>query len=333
MLVNFLFSIKDTAWGGANQFFKALRKELAGRGEYTEDPMRADVIVYNSYQEVARALRLKRKVPRALLVHRLGPIFEYHRGKAWRALDTLTITVANTLADVVVFQSQWSYDEACKRGFSKNKAYTIIHNAADSTIFNLNDKLPFHKNNKIKLIATSWSANPNKGLAWYQYLDEHVDWDRYEMSFFGNTTGTFKHISCRGVLSSEELSMQLKQHDICVSAVKDDACSNSIIEALATGLPVVALRSGGNGELVGSGGELFATQPELLEKINLVAERYSFYQSAIRVPTIAEVAEKLRSACAGGSHGVVAMNTVRHLYVRWIVMLVWLKLRTYFTHT
>ena len=51
--------------------------------------------------------------------------------------------------------------------------------------------MPFERNRKVRLISTSWSDNPRKARATYEWIDRHLDWSRYEYSFVGRVTGEF----------------------------------------------------------------------------------------------------------------------------------------------
>ncbi len=87
-----------------------------------------------------------------------------------------------------------------------------------------------------------------------------------------------------------ELAAPLRESDIFVSPVEDDACSNALLEGLASGLPAVALNSGGNPEIISNAGELFRNEPELLAQIDKVAGNLAFYSNRISVKSIREVA-------------------------------------------
>ncbi len=278
--IKILYDFKDGPWGGANQFLKVLREEFMGLGIYEEEAEKANCIIFYSYQKLPEVLQLKLKYPEKIFVHRLGGVLHYHKGEEWLMIDRVMNKVASKLADLAVFVSRWLYDESTKFGF-KGKTYTIIGNAVNKEIFNASGKTDFNPQ-KIKLIASSWSGNFNKGFSFYKYLDQHLDWSRYEMIFVGNSPIQFKNIKIAKPMASEQLADISRQHDIYVTATKDDACSNAILEALTCGLPVVALKSGGNGEIVQDGGELFASEQEMMEKIELVTKQYERYTANIK---------------------------------------------------
>ena len=54
------------------------------------------------------------------------------------------------------------------------------------------------KNKKIKIVFASWSNNPTKGLSALKYLDENLDFWKYNLDVYGNFNINFKNISSYG---------------------------------------------------------------------------------------------------------------------------------------
>lgn len=292
MKINIFCKLKSGAWGGGNQFLKALSKEFSKLGVYEEDPSKADIILFNSFpfrEEYRFRKIVKFKKAGKIIVHRVdGPISEIRGGDL--VIDKVIFSFNNMFADGTIFQSNWSKIENYKLGMKPKMFETTIINAPDSEIFNSQGKSAFDKE-RVRLVATSWSANPRKGFDIYKYLDENLDFSRYQMSFFGNSPIEFKNIIKHEPINSFDLAKQLKQHDIFITASKKDPCSNSLIEALTCGLPAVYLNDGGHREIVGNGGEFFEGEADILEKINDVALNYKSYQMGIGVRPIEKVAK------------------------------------------
>lgn len=108
----------------------------------------------------------------------------------------------------------------------------------------------------------------------------------------GNSNVEFENIDIVPPMSSEQLAQQIREHDIYLTASKNDPCSNALIEALSCGLPAIAFADGGHPEIVQGGGECYRTHEELIEKLDLLRNGYDSYQTQISVPSDTEVAEK-----------------------------------------
>ncbi len=268
-----------------------LRKEFRKMEVYEDCLEKADAIIFNNYHNIFRALQLRAIYPHKLFIHRLGPIFNLHRGQKWKLLDKTILDISNTIADLAVFQSEWAYDQALELGFNPLKKKVIIGNSTDDEVFNAIRKAE-PENHKTKLVTDCWSKNWKKGFEFYKFLDENLDFSQYSMTFIGNSPIAFKNIKMMSPLPGKELAVELKKGDIFVSAVSDDAYSNSIVEALACGLPVIGLDSGGNREVIKNGGVLFKSKADLMEKISQVKDNYSHYKSSICLDSTFEVAKK-----------------------------------------
>ena len=233
------------------------------------------------------------------MLHRIdGPIGLY-RGQG-PELDQLCFDLNRDYGTATVIQSKWTFERLVEMGFNPVRP-TLVHNAVDSEIFNSVGRIPFKNNRKVRLISSSWSDNARKGLDYYMWLDENLDWSCYEYTFVGRITGTFKNIRHIPAVPSEELSRLLKQHDVYITASQNDPCSNALIEALACGLPALYLQSGGHPEIVAFGGLGFSTAEEIPFQLNRLIEEYQLFQNGISISTIDEIATKyleiIRTLC------------------------------------
>lgn len=288
--MNIYYDFHKAPWGGGNQFLRALRKEFFKMRVYEENLKEADVILFNSHHKLEDCLRIKRNYQGKIIIYRIdGPIFLY-RGKN-KDLDRIILLFNKLFADGVIFQSDWCRTQNRKYFNISSRYETVIHNAPDNDIFNRKGRKEFNPNDKIKLIATSWSSNIRKGFLIYKFLDENLDFSRYEMTFVGNSPIQFKNIRWIRPIPSEKVAEILKQHDIYIAASRIEACSNSLIEALSCGLPAVAVDDGGDPELVQKGGKLFSGKEDVVEKIEDVARNYSYYQSNMPEFSIEKVAK------------------------------------------
>ena len=95
-----------------------------------------------------------------------------------------------------------------------------------------------------------------------------------------------------GPHSTKEVASFLRNSDIFITSTKHDCCSNSLLEALFSGLPCVALNSGGNTEIVKKGGILYNSTNEIIESIEQVSNNINMYKANIQVETIDQISEK-----------------------------------------
>lgn len=290
MKINIKYNFREGPWGGANQFLKALRKELKKVGVYSDNPNQADVILFNSHHEIDNILKLKRKFPKKVFVHRVdGPVYKI-RGNHMRT-DKLIFKVNDLVADGTIYQTNWCKKNNIDLGMERNNFETIINNAPDQLLFNRKNKSIFNYD-KPKIIATSWSDSWGKGFDVYRYLDNNLNFDRFSMTFVGNSPINFKNIKKIDPLPSEKVAKKLKEHDIYITASRNDPCSNSLIEALSCGLPAVVLNDGGHPELVGAGGICFKNKRDIIKRINKIADNYFQYKDNIPDYSIQNIASE-----------------------------------------
>lgn len=285
--------------GGGHQFLRALVSELERRGvavELNRISRATPACLFNSFNFDFRRLRRFAR-PDCRMVHRLdGPIGVY-RGFD-DGTDARIAQVNGELADATVVQSQFSLEAHRELGIELRDP-VVIANAVDPAIFHppaARDPLDARK---ARLIAVSWSDNPNKGAEVFAWLDENLDWERYEMSFVGRSPAAFLRIRVRGPVPSRELANELRRHDVYVAASRNDPCSNALLEALACGLPAVYLASGGHPELVGDGGLPFVSAEEVPEVLERLLGEVDDRRGAIRVPSLEQVADRYLEVLRG----------------------------------
>lgn len=281
------YETKMGAYGGANQFIKALEKYFNLHGVCTTKPSEADIILFNSSNYPYETIKKKKKYPETIFVHRMdGPCKLYNCLEDVR--DDIAYKMNSYIADATIFQSEYSKKESKKGGIERNTFETVISNAPDASVF-YRKEYDERSNRKKRIIMTSFSSNMKKGFAVYKYIDDNLDFKKYEVIFVGNSPITFKNIKNLGVMDSQKLANELRRSDLYITASQKDPCSNSLIEAMSCGLPVVALNDGGHPELVLEGGELFNTKEEVIPLINKIFENYENYIGKIKITNFDEI--------------------------------------------
>ena len=279
-------------YGGGNQFLLALVGELERRGltvEANRISGGTSACLFNSFNfDFSRLERFARDGVR--MVHRVdGPVGVY-RGFD-DGTDERIAAVNRKLANATILQSHYSLEKHRELGLELRDP-VVIRNAVSEAIFHPPASVEPLRGRRVRMIATSWSDNPRKGADVLAWLDRHLDFDSFEVTFAGNMTQTFERIRVVEPLASEPLADLLRAHDIYLAPSRDDPSSNALLEGLACGLPAAYLRSGGHPELVGDAGIGFDDPEELPTVLARLAAELDERRLAIRVPSLAEVADR-----------------------------------------
>lgn len=258
----------STTLGGVNSFLKSFKEYLISKKQYSQDPFQSDIILYaassagvnkpirldeikrftNSRYRLPFNLLKKKKYP--ILVHRLDGLRAFYAGEKIPS-DDLQFQLSN-YADHIIFQSKYSLQNFQDFGYKKNN-YTIINNGTNSDVFRFK-KRKISNGNKLKIVACSWSDNINKG---HEIISKFSEIDNVEITFVGNWNQTvpLKNVILIKPLENTELAKALNEHDVFLHAAKNDPCPNVVIEALASGLPIIFNTTGGTPEIAASYGE------------------------------------------------------------------------------
>lgn len=280
-------------YGGGNQFMLAIKEAFERKGCLVVcnlvDPQ-IDVHLCNSAWFDVRQFAKASEKQQLKMIHRIdGPVSIY-RGDGL-AEDRKIHELNARFATATVYQSKYCLEESRKLGLFAVHP-TIITNSVNSNIFHAVNRQPFVGNRKVKIISAAWSDNPLKGGPLFKWLDENLDWQRYEYTFVGRIKQELKNIKHIPPQPSEGLAELLRQHDVFLSASQHEPCSNALLEALSCGLPAVYRNSGGNPELVGGAGLPFADESDVLGQLDKVVANYHSYQKAINRPSIDSIADQ-----------------------------------------
>ncbi len=315
MKIFFMYQAAESPAGGGNQFLGILNRVLASKGYRTDSPKEADVLLFNSHHSIQNVAMAKRRHPKKIFVHRIdGPMRLYNSMSDRR--DHVVDLAARMISDGTIFQSEWSRAENYRLGLFRNHFDVVIHNGVNPDIFNRKGRIYFSNERKVRLVATSWSSNPRKGFDVYDWLDQNLDFTRYEMTFVGNSPIKFNNIKHIDPLPSNSLSDVLKRHDIYIFGSRVEACSNALLEALHCGLPSIAYNFSSNPEIIGKGGELFDKPEDIPDILEKIGSSYSEYQEGISLPSIEDVAnaykgfmKEIHNKVLNGKHTPKCLST------------------------
>lgn len=239
------YNVTFSPWGGINTFFKNFKKyasEIPGIN-LVDRYEKVDVILFgaNTRGKKARiSVEDVRKYGRskAIVVHRLDGLRQ--------GFDKF---VKETMSDVdgYVFQSK-----NCLKDYSflKEKPYSLIRNGVDYDIFNWKDIFSWNGSQKLKLLMVSWSTSLDKGFREFAHLSKFKE---FECTFVGrwNESVSIENVKLMSAVGNDQLPKLYRQHDVFVFPVKRDPCSNVVVEALASALPIVYYAFSGVEDIVG----------------------------------------------------------------------------------
>jgi glycosyltransferase involved in cell wall biosynthesis len=273
--------------GGGTQFLRALVAELERRGLRISLNRLAGAraCLFNSYNfDFERLRRAHREGVR--FVHRVdGPITVY-RGRD-DGTDARIHEVNRELADATIFQSRYSLEKHAELGLEFAEP-RVVHNAPDPRVFHPGAR---HRDGKVKIIAVNWSDNPAKGADVIAWLERRLDWSRYAFTFVGRSQVAFERVRTIPPVPPADVAKLLRDHDVFFTASLHESCSNSLLEALATGLPALYVDSGSNAEIAGEGGLAWCEREEIPDALERLVAEYDERRAAISVPTLEQVTD------------------------------------------
>jgi len=172
------------------------------------------------------------------------------------------------LADHVIYQSLFSKEMCDNYLYKRREGFSIIHNGVDTSVFRLRD-INYQKDKSITLICGGNIRHEymlGTILPMFSKLTETLDlqlliygtMDKLNANILSQYKSANKNINNRiteiGPIKNEGLPKLLSTGDIFIHPRAGDSCPNVVVEALASGLPVICPKWGGTAELIGDGG-------------------------------------------------------------------------------
>lgn len=310
--LSFWNEFRPPPWGGGNQFMLALKAECERQGiEVAENGAGAPATAHllnSCWFEVERFEALMREQAhlRPRVVQRIdGPINLYRRTPDSLEFDHLCFDLNRRYAHATAIQSAYTLGALAEGGFRPVRP-VIIHNAVDPAVFTAAPAPlpPPREGEPLRVVAASWSDNPGKGAAVYDWLDRCADHDRFALTFVGRIRAQLPRWRKVDAQPSESLAALYREHHVYLTASRDDPCSNALIEAQSCGLPAVYLRSGGHPEVVQFGGVGFRTPAEIPAILESMRQHLDLYRAQLSPPTMTDVARQyLRLLLGDGAYG------------------------------
>lgn len=233
-------------WGGGNNFITALfdlGKDFDLNITYkTSDRIDAILMIDPRYDEMGVSINeiadFKSRNPSCPVFYRVN---ECDARKGTNDIDDLIVKMS-LIIDEYIFVSNWLKDYFITKGLIAKRS-SVIYNGVNKDYFYPNNSLEIGK--KLKIITHHWSNNVLKGFDIYEELDQFLVNNDIEFTYVGRDRGTFKNTVVIPPKSGKDLGDAIRNYDVYLSASRFDPGPNHIIEAVASGLPILAHRDGG----------------------------------------------------------------------------------------
>ncbi len=246
--------------GGPGSFqirFEQILKINNWQISYAGDRALPDVVfVVGGTRRIGWLVMMKiRGIP---IIYRLDGISWLHRKKKTGWKNYLLAEFRNwnfkiihaSLANYIIYQSQFVRDWWDMSGWRKRKNFTVIHNGVDLSVFN-----PSYSGKMVRLVCLEGTIDYSPYVIRLLnnlciFLSEEISIDLY---------GRFENQALQKLLNPKinylgqvprNMVQQVFQNAIYLSLDIHPACPNTVIEALACGAPVVAFDTGSLRELV-----------------------------------------------------------------------------------
>lgn len=155
----------------------------------------------------------------------------------------------NMLADVTIFQSRYGKYATTQKFKVIQQDGPVIFNPVDVakfTPFGPSHDLPY----RIKVCHVTFSTNPRKGSALlYAAAQLNPDVDFVLCGRYNALPG-LPNVHFLGSMEQDRLAEVYRACDVFATFSENEACPNVVLEALASGLPILYKQSGGVRELV-----------------------------------------------------------------------------------
>ncbi len=260
--------------GGPVSFQAKLADGLARRGvevcfNLDETPYEAVLVIAGTRRYLGDLWQVKRRGVR--VVHRLDGLNWLHRRRHVSLRHFLRAEINNRivagirrrLADHVVYQSQFVHDWWEDWYGATRIPWSVIHNGVDLSVYTPEgpEKRPDGVN-RLLLVEGSLAGGQDVGLGNALQLAEILQFEHglpMEVMVAGLLTPKLEKmwqerarvpLKLLGVVQREEVPALDRSAHVFFSAEPNPPCPNSVIEALACGLPVVGFATGALPELV-----------------------------------------------------------------------------------
>lgn len=181
------------------------------------------------------------------------------------------------ISDLSIFVSDWMKKEHTDMGWSEHPKLKVLYNGVVETAREIDSQKKSERDSRTRIVVHHWSPDAGKGDELHLFLDSFADkYDGYIFVYIGRTNINFKGKNTEHIqpICGEALFQKLKECDVYINGSQNDPAPNSILEALACGLPTyVPFFGGGSLDLIYHDESHIWNSYDDLEKI-LLSKKY-----------------------------------------------------------
>lgn len=264
---------------------------------FVDEPSEADVMFIPSATMVTRKYvrSLKDTYPDKPFILRVDNLPPDHRnsGKGWARLRDDYI-----MADHIIYQSEWAMDHInpqLEQATACDRPNTIVYNGVDHKLFTPEgEKFEWAEGQEPILLFFLSSSDPAKRIEEVVHIYRELwvknkkallvfagqgytrEWADHNFEFHNGENFLFLN---RTIVDRQEVAKLYRSCDVLVFPAYGNACSNTVLEAMASGLGVMYQPYGGQHELVMPYGEplnyVYKDYPTAVDRSHAMAVRAS----------------------------------------------------------
>ena len=269
-------ALDNSASGGGFRFLFNLKTALDSSLNYTSIE-NAETLLFNSHHWGSQLRHLPSILNRRnyrIILRIDGPLHIARSSKLDILLDFCIYLFAYFFADGIIFQSSWSRSKFFQKFPSLPIANAVIHNGVNQSVFFASFKT---SSTPLSIVSTSWSPNPNKGFDRLSFLDQHLDFSRFNLSFCGNSPVSFDNINVLPPMSPNDLSLFYSSQHVYLQTSYVESCSNALLEAISSHLYPIVPSNSSHPELIPIYGSLYSSNDEILEILHQIISDQAFF--------------------------------------------------------
>ena len=264
-------------WGGGNKTVAELSSALTHLGHevfYSLDRSDFDVLVCidprpNSEGVWYQTLLNYKNQFNSKIIQRVGDVGSHGKPDLFELVKETV-----KFSDKVVYTSSWAKDIIG----SKQKNQIVIPNKPSSIYHKFKKKSSIC--DTVTIVTQHWAHNLQKGVDTYEFIDKNLK-DQVDFTYIGRVPDGFSFKNSRYITpkDNEFLAKNLPNHDIYLTASKEEAGANHVLEGMAAGLPVIYHSGGGSiPEYVGGLGLSFSDNEDLMNTIEMLVKNFDKFQ-------------------------------------------------------